>query len=79
MTVLGRYYFDGFSPRIEELVQVNTIDLFGWRPILLAVAERFQYATQLWLFRQLLSSQSTKWQEGTLLNDPPFILRDRSC
>jgi hypothetical protein len=68
---LGTEDFDGFSPRIGELGQANLIDLFGWRPDLLAVAERFQYASQLWLSRQLVNSQSTRWQEGILLKNPP--------
>jgi hypothetical protein len=65
------------SPPLEAVLaqrtcgQANLIDLFGRRPILLAVAERFQYATQLWLSRQLVNSQSTRWQEGILLKNPP--------
>jgi hypothetical protein len=40
---LGTEDFVGFSRRIEEMGQANRIDLFGRRPILLAVAERFRY------------------------------------
>jgi hypothetical protein len=51
--------------------QANLIDLFGRRPVLLAVAERFQHATQLWLSCQLVNSQFTRWHEGILLKNPP--------
>jgi hypothetical protein len=40
--------------------QANLIDLFGRRPLSQAVAERFHYATQLWIFHQFLNSQTTK-------------------